>query len=415
MTGSGKSAVRTVGRRPGLRLDTTGERTRPGRLIDDRDWRTMTARASRELRNRVCRSASIRPTQHEPLNLRAGDWVQVKSAKEILATLDQEGRVESLPFMPEMLQYCDRTFQVVKRADKTCDTIESTGLRRMHNAVHLADVRCDGRQHDGCQAGCLLFWKEAWLRRPDAGKSPRVRTVAAGSNGLLDAGSDPPGCPSMPLRSVMTATRSSNVAGELTYMCQATELRAATSALPWWYVSQYVRDVRSGNATVAQVLRGALIGLFNRTQVLLRRVVPASVLVRDGLKYPFIQGVLTRTPTEVIGLQPGDVVEIKSKEEIVATLDTNNRNRGLLFDREEVRFCGRRARVLRRVNKVIDERTGKMIHIDSDSVILEGVYCGGEFNRCCPRGIYSFWREIWLKKAGEPCHGPSQPHGTEHA
>jgi hypothetical protein len=38
-----------------------------------------------------------------PLNLRSGELVEVRSAEEILATLDAQGRFEVLPFMPEML------------------------------------------------------------------------------------------------------------------------------------------------------------------------------------------------------------------------------------------------------------------------------------------------------------------------
>jgi hypothetical protein len=345
--------------------------------------------------------------RHERLNLGAGEWVEVRSEAEILSTLDREGKLDSLPFMPEMLKYCGRRFQVFKRADKTCDTIESTGLRRMHDTVHLAELRCDGQMHDGCQAGCLLFWKEAWLRKPGDGQSARARAAAAGSDQVRDSGSD-----RCTAETLAAATRAVNEAGETTYTCQATELRAATSALPWWQVDQYLRDVRSGNATVAQVVRGILIGAFNRTQSLLRRFVPPRLLFRGGLKYPFIQGVLTQTPKEVLDLEPGDVVEIKSKEEIVATLDINNRNRGLLFDREEVKYCGRRARVLRRVNRLIDEKTRRMVNIGSDSVILEGVYCCGDFNRSCPRGIYSFWREIWLRKVSERCSGQSQSNGA---
>jgi hypothetical protein len=37
----------------------------------------------------------------------------------------------------------------------------------MENAVHLTGVRCDGQAHGGCQAGCLIYWKEAWLKRVD--------------------------------------------------------------------------------------------------------------------------------------------------------------------------------------------------------------------------------------------------------
>ena len=38
--------------------------------------------------------------------LRAGDWVQVRSKEEIISTLDANGRLDELPFMPEMLEYC---------------------------------------------------------------------------------------------------------------------------------------------------------------------------------------------------------------------------------------------------------------------------------------------------------------------
>src|SRR5205823_5514963 len=55
---------------------------------------------------------------------RAGDWVEVKSAEEILATLDEQGRLDGLPFMPEMLQYCGKRLQVFKSAHKSCDTIQ---------------------------------------------------------------------------------------------------------------------------------------------------------------------------------------------------------------------------------------------------------------------------------------------------
>src|SRR5712672_2031875 len=97
--------------------------------------------------------------------LRHGDRVEVKSAAEILATLDGGGALEGLPFMPEMAQYCGRRFVVDKRADKVCDTVHYTGSRRLPDAVLLVDLRCDGSGHDGCQAECRPFWKEAWLRR----------------------------------------------------------------------------------------------------------------------------------------------------------------------------------------------------------------------------------------------------------
>src|SRR6476620_4019133 len=98
------------------------------------------------------------------LNLRAGEWVEVRNKEEILRTLDKQGQLEGLPFMPQMFQYCGGCFQVFKRAHKTCDTVFPIRGRRMANAVHL-ETRCDGQAYGGCQAGCLIFWKEAWLKR----------------------------------------------------------------------------------------------------------------------------------------------------------------------------------------------------------------------------------------------------------
>ena len=52
--------------------------------------------------------------------LSAGDWVEVRSKEEILRTLDKSGRMQGLPFMPQMFKYCGQRFQVYKRAHKTC-------------------------------------------------------------------------------------------------------------------------------------------------------------------------------------------------------------------------------------------------------------------------------------------------------
>ena len=103
------------------------------------------------------------------LGLRAGDFIEVRSEREILSTLDENGKLDGLPFMPEMLQYCGRTFRVFRRADKACDTVGDYTSRRMMDAVHLEDLRCDGGHHGGCQAGCLLYWKEAWVKPLTAG------------------------------------------------------------------------------------------------------------------------------------------------------------------------------------------------------------------------------------------------------
>lgn len=44
----------------------------------------------------------------EESGLNGGDYVEVRSRAEILATLDQNARLNSIPFLPEMFKYCRR-------------------------------------------------------------------------------------------------------------------------------------------------------------------------------------------------------------------------------------------------------------------------------------------------------------------
>jgi hypothetical protein len=324
--------------------------------------------------------------------LRIGQLVEVKSVDEILATLDEHGSLKALPFMPEMVQFTGRRFRVSRRAIKFCDTKDSTGMHRMHNTVHLEGLRCDGSAHGGCQAGCLLYWNEAWLRRVDPVEDPTPREPTGGQTPV-------------PVPALLADATRAGVAedGEEAFSCQATQLtKAAPERLPWWDARQYVRDVTSGNARLVPMLRSLIVMLFNKFQAANRRFLPGLLLIKGGRRWPFIEGRLTRTPKELLDLKPGELVEVKSKEEIVQTLDAKDRNRGMTFDTEMMRYCGQRARVLRRVERILDEKTGKLLHLKGDCIVLEGVTCTAEYNQYCPRSIYPYWREIWLRRVEEP-------------
>jgi hypothetical protein len=67
-----------------------------------------------------------------------------------------------------------------------------------------------------------------------------------------------------------------------------------------------------------------------------------------------------------------------------------------------LRYCGREARVRQRVEKIIDEKTGRMIRLKTSCIMLEDVICTGRYHRYCPRGIYPYWREIWLERVAQP-------------
>ncbi len=339
------------------------------------------------------------------LGLRRGDEVEVRSRQEILATLDPEARLDGLVFMPEMLRYCGQRLRVESVAHKTCDTISGSGGRRMVAAVHLEGIRCDGASHGGCQARCLVFWKEAWLKRVEAG-GPARRS----GGGRPKANGVPPasGC-SEEAVSAATAAPAASPGGEPHYACQATELLRATSYLPWWDVRQYLRDVRSGNLTLAELAAGLYYRLTANAMRLgrgYRALLWLYARVQSRLGGPPFHRIEGRcagsTSRDRLDLQPGETVRIKPLGEILDTLDRRRRNRGLLFDQEMAPYCGEKRRVLARVERIIDEKSGRMIRLPNDCIVLEGVVCRSRYSDRrigCPRRIYSYWRECWLRRA----------------
>jgi len=408
---------------------------------------------------------------------RRGDLVEVRAESEIRRTLDPQGRIDGLPWIPEMAQYCGRVFRVYRRAEKVF-LDHHCYVGRLRQAVLLEGVRCDGRAHGGCQMGCLLLWKEDWLRpasedaqpeNPEAaqldapagtitwiaacdtarqqrveparlGAKVEAETTAtasypkAGSASAAESGearrarcvhgSDSQAmsgsaCPSTLVldpcaeqtiagvasgieattpgrRRVGTADatsrecdRHSAPATDRIYSCQATELIHATEPLPWWRPGQYLRDLLSGEMPPADFLRMLWLQTYNKLQRLW-----------GGRRLGDPRGDCRRTPSESLGLKPGEWVEVKSLPEILATLDKLGRNRGLGFGPEMVQFCGRRMRVARRVERLVVEWTGRLRAL-SDTVALEGALCDGLAFRGCPRACYHLWREIWLRRVEE--------------
>jgi hypothetical protein len=334
---------------------------------------------------------------------RTGDLVEVRSKEEILATLDEHGCVEGLPFMPEMLSFCGKRFRVSAVAHKTCDTVRKTWTgRRLNSTVHLEGLRCDGSAHGGCQADCNLFWKDVWLK-------PAGDTA-------LDSAHPSATAPVCSEAQLFASTRlpSASPGADAGYACQATKLYEATEPLAWWDPRQYVRDVWTGNHSLGRALR--VLWLASLTNWLKHPPVAYRLLrsFRErmhrwltGRELPDFHGVIgpgQPTPTSRLNLKPGERVRIKSKEEIIKTLDESGKNRGLAFDVELSPYCGRIATVRSSVTQIVDESTGTMLNMKQPCIILEGVTCSGEYSSCrllCPRAIPSYWREIWLERVSD--------------
>ncbi len=317
--------------------------------------------------------------------LRAGDKVRLRPLSDILATLDETGSFEGVPFMPEMMAYAGRTMTVYRRLEKICDYMgEESRSRRMTDAVLLRETRCDGSAHGGCQAECRIFWKEVWLERA-VGPEPVAEDPLAVVPGRL-----------LPLL-VVGAQRKDPDLGDV-FRCQATEATRATTPLPEKAVSQYVREVRVGNIGVPELVRvasGALVLKVAR-KVGLRGYLPVDV-AGDA-----------RVDGEKLGLEPGDWVRVRSKEQIGKTLNARGAHRGMLFTHEMVQYCGMTFRVRSRVDRLINESTGELLHMKQECIALEDVVCKGHYTSgawFCAREHLPLWREDWLERVDAPAVG----------
>jgi hypothetical protein len=341
-----------------------------------------------------------------PIRCKAGDRVKVRSAEEILAQLDENGCLDGMPFMPEMLKYCGQPYQVAASAHKTCDSTHYREGRYMEDTVFLENLRCDGSGHAGCEAQCLVFMKLAWLE-PVAPlrdwKLPRRGGATPGRDRAW----------------LQQTTERRGAEGQTLYRCQATEHLNASVAFPPNQLNLYLADLRSGNVTLGALLRGvSLLALWH-----LRRL-PFAYRVWVGLYEkvhravygsgaPHMQGRIPKgqpTPEVKLDVQPGEWVRVKPLSEINATLSFNNRNRGLAYNPEMSPFCGGVHKVERRITRIVDEKDGRLLEMKGPCILLEGGYCKSLYHPealFCPKRIPQYFREAWLERTS----GPSGPTG----
>ena len=300
-----------------------------------------------------------------------GDLVEVKCPSEILQSLDADGTLDHLPFMPEMIEFCGKRFEVSRRAVKICTSGSGATTRtfRPDNVVLLDGLRCSGADHDGCQKACMIFWRGAWLRK--------VQDGAVQSD--VDLGG----------REQLRARLKTSTSPK-TYFCQASELwKAADPLSRWQRFARCFAEIRAGNCNALEMGRRIGIWLFWR----IRRLFLGA----------YARGSNKTTPAESLNLQPGELVEVRSMENIVKTLNETAHNRGLSFSPDMRLLCGTQQRVARRIDKLIVDGTGEMRQL-RNTVYLEGSLCGCAHVAFggCSRCEFVYWREIWLRRPDGP-------------
>ncbi|MGE0760983.1 MAG: hypothetical protein AB7O38_28485, partial [Pirellulaceae bacterium] len=261
--------------------------------------------------------------------------------------------------------------------DELCGDESSVRAFANNDVVMLENVRCSGAAHGQCKRGCTIFWRESWLR-PTTANSPPAE----------------PGD-----RQALAQRLQTRQTGETErYFCQSSELLTATHPLSWRErIRRCLRNVTSGNYGAAEMLRNVFVWI--------------AVRGREKLLGAYPRGTLQKTPVEALHLEAGELVEVKSLDEIKRTLDRHGLNRGLHFAPEMIPYCGRRLRVAARADFMIVEGTGTVRRMQN-TVILENSLCDSAtwaFG-ACPREDHIYWREIWLRrvdeqKTSEPARG----------
>jgi hypothetical protein len=117
--------------------------------------------------------------------------------------------------------------------------------------------------------------------------------------------------------------------GEPRYRCQATDMLEATTPVrrrQRWDPRFYIKDLTSRNVTVGEMLVHGAHAAFN-----------AFTRKWFNWRYPPVKGLAKgKTATANLNIRPGELVQVRSKEEIMQTLSPEQRNRGLWFDIEMV-------------------------------------------------------------------------------
>ena len=105
-----------------------------------------------------------------------------------------------------------------------------------------------------------------------------------------------------------------------------------------------------------------------------------------------------RALAPAVPFEAGDLVRIRSREEINSTLDPFKELKGCAFLPDMYQYCGTQQRVMKSMQHFMDERDYRLKKVRG-VVLLENVICtGAPTFGVCDRCCFFFWREEWLEK-----------------
>ncbi len=271
-----------------------------------------------------------------------GEIVRVRSRAAIIASFDSTEGLDGLIFTRQMAESCGRTFRVSKVGRTLFDEHKHRNCRPRAPFYILEHSICDGNA-DGsqpvCDHSCFFLWHADWLECLDGSGilSPNVSVVDI-----------PDGSPTCQLRHIDRVSLQNSWLNE-TRQKWIRKLR--------WY----------------------------------RRRLLSSLHSEDGA--------LRITREEQDEIKAGDIVRVKSRDEINPTLDLHRKTRGCTFQTEMYEHCGMEYRVLKKIGHFFDEASRKTRKC-KNTYLLEGCCCtgSGTYLGTCDRNCFFFWQRQWLDK-----------------
>ena len=111
-------------------------------------------------------------------------------------------------------------------------------------------------------------------------------------------------------------------------------------------------------------------------------------------------------PKSLNGFAVGDVVAVRSVEEILGGLDERGERDSLPFMPEMLKFCGEEFVVDSISYKTCDTVNITGLHRMEDTVHLTGLRCDGQSHGGCEAGCLIYWKTDWLRPVST---GPTRP------
>ncbi len=106
---------------------------------------------------------------HAVLDLQPGEWVRVRTKREIEQTLTIRRRNRGLWFDGEMVRFCGGVYRVATRIDRLIKENSGSMIAITNPCIVLEGVTASAEYLGLCAQNEVIMWREIWLERVEGG------------------------------------------------------------------------------------------------------------------------------------------------------------------------------------------------------------------------------------------------------